>query len=222
MDAFISYSNSDRKMARATKSALEDFGIKGFLAHEDLQVSEEWRDSIIEELKTAKIFVTLLSANFKASEWCAQEVGYIISRPDVLIIPLSLDGTVPFGFISKLQSKRVRVADDVPIILRDVLLKKRPRLAIPLWIKKVEEAGSYRGAEAIVAPLVPHFAAFTPKEAEDFLVAALGNSQVWDAGLCRMDYLPTFARLHWTAIPKKLKKEFLDTLSLTEKKLKSA
>lgn len=221
MDAFISYSNSDRKIARETKSALEDFGITGFLAHEDLQVSEEWRDSIIEKLENAQIFVALLSKDFKASEWCAQEVGFIISRPDVLVIPLSIDGTLPFGFISKLQSKRVRVADDIPVIIQEVLLKKKPRLAIPLWIKKIEEAGSYRGAEAIVAPLVPHFDAFTGKEAEAFLVAALGNSQVWDASLCRVEYLPAFARKHWAKIPKKLKKELLEKLDTTEDAIKT-
>jgi hypothetical protein len=222
MDAFISYSNVDKAMASITKSALLDFGLTGFLAHEDLQVSEEWRDAIIEELKSVTIFVALLSKDFKASEWCAQEVGYIVSRPDVLIIPLSLDATVAFGFISNLQSKRVRKEESIPEILRDVLLKKRPRLMIPRWIKKVASAGSYRGAEAIVAPLVPYFSIFTQDEIEIFLTAALGNSQVWDAGLCRLEYLPAFARQHWAKIPRGLKKEFLDTLDLTEDEIQTA
>lgn len=221
MDAFISYSNVDRKIARETKDALKDFGITGFLAHEDLQVSDEWRDAIIEELEITQIFVALLSKDFKASEWCAQEVGFIISRPDVLVIPLSIDGTVPYGFISKLQSKRVRVADDIPVIIQEVLLKKKPRLAIPLWINKVKDAGSFRGAEAIVAPLVPHFPTFTAKEVEAFLVAALGNSQVWDASLCRVEYLPTFARKHWAKIPQKLRKELLKKLDTTEAEIKA-
>ena len=222
MDAFISYSNADRKIARETKSALEDFGITSFLAHEDLRVSEEWRDSIIEQLASAQIFIALLSKNFKTSEWCAQEVGFIISRPDVLVIPLSLDGTVPYGFISKLQSKRVRAAEDIPVIIQEVFLKKKPRLAIPLWIRKVEGAGSFRGAEAIVAPLVPHFPAFTAKEVEAFLVAALGNSQVWDASLCRVEYLPAFARKHWAKIPQKLRKELLKKLDTTEAEIKTS
>jgi hypothetical protein len=221
MNAFISYSNANKETAHATKIALRDFGIIGFLAHEDLQVSEEWRYAIIEELKIATIFIVLLSKDFKASEWCAQEVGYIVSRPDVLIIPLSLDGTVPFGFISKFQSKRVHSDDDIAGLLRDVLMKKRPRLMIPRWIKKVERAGSYRESEKIVAPLVPHFAVFTQDEVEAFLEAALGNSQVWDASLCHVDYLPAFARLHWTTMPKKLKKKFLETLELSEDEIQT-
>ena len=36
-----------------------------------------------------------------------QEVGFIISRPEVVIVPLSIDGTTPPGFMSKLQSGRI-------------------------------------------------------------------------------------------------------------------
>jgi len=222
MDAFISYSNKDRKMAHATKSALDDFGVTGFLAHEDLQISEEWRDAIIEKLGIAKIFVALLSADFKASEWCPQEIGFAVARPEVLIIPLSLDGTVPFGFISKLQSKRVRAAEDIPALLRDVLLKKRPRIAIPACIKQVEDAGSYRGAEAVVSPLVPYFASFTKDEVMGFLAATLGNSQVWDAALCKTEYLPAFARQHWAIIPKKVRRDLLTKLEMKEREIAAA
>jgi hypothetical protein len=216
MDAFISYSNVDRDMAHATKEALREFGIAGFLAHEDLQVSEEWRNAIIEELKVVAIFVALLSENFSASEWCAQEVGYIISRAEVLIVPLSLDGTVPGGFISTLQSKRVRSLGDVAIILRDVLFKKRPRLMIPRWIERVRNAGTWRGAEALVEPLVPYFPTFTASETRTFMEAALGNNQVWDAGLIRTTILPAFAREHWRDIPRELRARFLATLELAE------
>lgn len=222
MDAFISYSHKDRKMAHAAKSALGDYGITAFLAHDDLQISEEWREAIIEKLDAAKIFVALLSDDFKASQWCAQEVGYAVARPKMLIIPLSLDGTVSFGFIGKLQSKRVHTAEDFPALLRDVLLKKRPRLVIPSWIKQVEQAGSFRGAEAVIKPLVPHFASFTAEEVGDFLTAALGNSQVWDASLCKIEYLPAFARQHWKKISKKVRKELLEKLDMSEQEIKAA
>ncbi len=221
MDAFISYSSQDKLIAHATKKALTNAGFTAFLAHDDLQVSEEWRDSIIDELKVASIFVVLLSANFKVSEWCAQEVGFIVSRPEVLIIPLSLDGTVSFGFISKLQSKRIHTEDQIPEVLRDVLLKKRPRMAIPHWIKRVEKAASFRGAEAVVKPLVPYFPVFTSAEIAAFLDAALGNGQVWDAGDCRVDYLPQFARMHWSKISKKHRKGLLEKVQITKAEMKA-
>jgi len=220
MDAFISYSSRDKVIAHATKKALNGAGFSAFLAHDDLQVSEEWRDAIIDELKVSSVFVVLLSASFKTSDWCAQEIGFIVSRPEVLVIPLSLDGTVPYGFIGKLQSKRVRSEDDIPELLRDVLLKKRPRLAIPHWITKVKNAGSFRGAEAIMKPLVPYFHVFTTDEINTFLDAAMANGQVWDAGDCKTDYLPRFARMHWAKTSKKHRKDLLKKIQITKAEMK--
>ncbi|HET8546351.1 MAG TPA: toll/interleukin-1 receptor domain-containing protein, partial [Bryobacteraceae bacterium] len=105
--AFISYSHVDRKYGAQAKALLEEVGIEAFLAHEDLHVSDEWRNCIIEELKRCDLFVPLLSANFLTSKWAPQEVGFIISRPEVVIAPISIDGTTPFGFISHVQSRRI-------------------------------------------------------------------------------------------------------------------
>jgi hypothetical protein len=220
MKVFISYSKTDKKIAASIKAEFEELKLPAFLAHEDLQVSEEWLEEIIKELNRCEIFVALLSKAFKASEWCAQELGFIATRKDVLVIPLSLDDTVAYGFIAKLQSRRIHTTDDLPILIRDVLLKKRPRLAIPLWIKKVKEAGSYRSAEATVEPLVPHFEKFTKEEIEAFLKAALDNNQVWDASKCRLEYLPTLARERWEDISAPTWKKLKSKLQVTTDELR--
>jgi hypothetical protein len=119
--AFISYSTANKKWSSAVKSALSSVGFQGFLAHEDLQLSEEWKASIIHELKKANIFVALLSKEFKQSEYCSQEVGFIISRKKVLIIPLSIDGTMPYGFISLLNGAKMifcRASTNMPRLRR--------------------------------------------------------------------------------------------------------
>lgn len=196
MDAFVSYSVEDKVMGAVAKASLEAHGFECFLAHDDLQVSEEWKDRILAELRQADVFVTLLSRAFIGSKWCAQEVGVIVSRPDVLIVPLSLDGTTPYGFISHLQGIRVRDQFHLAAILEEVLFRRRPRLMIPKQIEKVRAAGSFRGAEAAVKPLVPHFAQFSDGEVNAFVSAAAGNSEVWDASLCRSDYIPHFVRVN--------------------------
>lgn len=200
MDAFVSYSVEDKAMGAAAKASLETHGFECFLAHDDLQVSEEWGDRILVELRQADVFVTLLSRAFIGSKWCAQEVGFIVSRPDVLIMPLSLDGTTPYGFISHLQGIRVRDQFHLAVIIEEVLFRRRPRLMIPKQIEKVRAAGSFRGAEAVVKPLVPHFAQFSDGEVNAFASAAAGNSEVWDASLCRSDYIPHFVRINGARI----------------------
>ena len=49
-------------------------------------------------------------------------------------------------------------------------------------------------------PLVPHFASFNQAEATSLAQAAIENRQVWDAGLCRTEYLPQFLRLNRSQI----------------------
>jgi hypothetical protein len=206
--AFISYSAINKKWSSAVKSALSSVGFQGFLAHEDLQISDEWKASIIRELKKADVFVALLSKEFRESEYCSQEAGFIISRKKVLIIPLSIDGSMPYGFISHLQGVRVHNEDEISQEILNVLLRKRPRISIPEWIKQVADARSFRGAEAVVEPLVEHFPNFTKEEAVTFAKAALGNGQVWDASLCKTEYLPTFKKSNWKYLSKALRAEF--------------
>ena len=200
MDAFVSYSVEDKAMGAIAKASLEAHGFECFLAHDDLQVSEEWKNRILAELRQTDVFVTLLSRAFVSSKWCAQEVGVIVSRPDVLIVPLSLDGTNPYGFISHLQGIRVRDQVHLAVILEEVLFRRRPRLMIPKQIEKMRAAGSFRGAEAVVKPLVPHFAQFSDDEVNAFASAAADNSEVWDASLCRSNYIPHFVRINGARI----------------------
>ena len=82
--------------------------MEAFVAHDDIEVSEERQLRIREELSRCHLFVPLLSKNFLESQWTLQEVGIIASLADVKIAPLSIDGVLPFGFISHFQSSRIR------------------------------------------------------------------------------------------------------------------
>jgi TIR domain len=194
MAAFISYSNVDCLYGQQTKVVLAKFGIDAFLAHEDLQVSEEWRERILQELRRCEIFIPLLSANFRASEWAPQETGFIMSRPEVAVMPLSIDGTTPFGFISVFQSRRIPNEGVTQEFLRDPLARKAPRQVLPRLISQLANSVSFRDAEANMAPLVPFFACMTASEAQSLAEATVRNDQIWSARLCREQYLPQFVR----------------------------
>lgn len=140
-----------------------------------------------------------------------QELGFIVSRPDVLVVPLSLDGTMPYGFIEHLQGITVG-RGNLDAVLEEVLYRKRPRQMIPAQIGRVRSAGSFRGAEAAVLPLVPHFAQFTDQEVDDFARAAAGNNEVWDAGLCASKYIPEFVKLNGSRLSQAAVNELLSVL----------
>ena len=41
-----------------------------------------------------------------------------------------------------------------------------------------------------MSPLVPFFAELTPAEAQSLAEGSVENGQIWDASLCRTEYLP--------------------------------
>ena len=194
--AFVSYSTKDKHEAAEVKAALRELGVECFLAHDDIRVSEEWKDRVIEELADCDVFIPLLSKNFRSSDWTAQEIGFAFAKKDIFIIPLSLDPTIPFGFISHIQGTKVGLGSIKADLFQDPLLGRFPRVLLRTMIERVENAWSYRNAEAVVRPLVPLFRLFTKDEANAFALAAANNNQVWSAGRCRAEYLPEFIRRH--------------------------
>lgn len=216
LKAFISYSIVDRKFAAKLGKVLDEYGIDCFLAHESLTVSEEWPDRLLEELKSCDLFIPILSKKFRKSDWTAQEIGVAVSRPEVRVIPLALDSTLPFGFIAKIQCKKVsRRSPDLTEILLS-LIGKYPRSLIPAFIERVHNASSFRRAESVVSDLIPYFKIFSNNEVDSFVDAALANRQVWDANLCVSEYLPNFIKKNRKRISRKKLKAL--TYQMNERK----
>lgn len=190
--AFISYAHADREHGRQVKNILARIGVDSFLAHEDLEVSEQWRERILEELRNCDLFVPILSASFMKSIWAPQEVGFIVSRPKVVVAPLSADGTTPGGFISHVQSSRIQPEGITRSVLVDPLARQFPRTILPGLIRMAGDAGTFRSAEAEIGALVRFFPVFSPHEAQALAEVAVRNGQIWSAGKCRAEYLPKF------------------------------
>jgi hypothetical protein len=198
---FISYSTTDKIIARKVKDILNEYSIEGFLAHEDINVSQEWKDRIIQELSESNVLVPLLSESYKKSDWAPQEIGMAFARGnDIVFIPLLLDTTIPFGFISHIQGKRLSGGEINSDLLIEPLTNRFPHELIPLLIKRMALAISYRNAEALMLPLRYHFQTFNDDEINAFITAAIENGQIWNAGECRSNYLPEFIETHRSSI----------------------
>lgn len=105
---FISYSTKDRKIAGEIRELLNKLGcFEVFLAHEDIIPSMEWQEVIVHNLKSADIFLPVITKNYKFSDWTDQESGVAFAQRK-LIIPIGVDGEVPYGFLSRYQALRVR------------------------------------------------------------------------------------------------------------------
>lgn len=217
LKAFISYSTMDKLIGAEVKDILVRFGIEGFLAHDDIRVSEEWKQRIVDELNKADIFIPLLSNNFKNSDWAPQELGIAYIR-DILIIPLTLNGTIPFGFIDHIQGKSYPKNENIILnYLIKPIIDKFPEYMIPTVIEELEEAYNFRYAESVMELLVPYFGQFRQEDIDKFVDFSIKNRQVWDAGKCRDEYLPNFITMH----KDKIKTDKLKALSYQIKKHES-
>lgn len=202
LKAFISYSHHDRAQGARVKRELEWLGVECFLAHDDIRVSEEWKARIVEELSQSNILISLLSESFKASDWTSQEVGYMVSKSNVLIIPLLLDDTIPYGFISHLQGHRFDSALSAPDFFVSPIAARFPREIIPELLERMGRAGAFREAERLMRPLVPLFEVFSDEEIVKFVEKSISNGQIWDASQCKSEYLPRLIEVHGERIPR--------------------
>jgi hypothetical protein len=106
-EAFLSYSHEDRVIARRVKDILEANAVTAFLAHEDLDVSVQWRTEILRHLDTSSTLIAIVTENFIKSVWANQEVGMAIAKK-LPIIPLMFSGSLVLkGFIEMYQGTSV-------------------------------------------------------------------------------------------------------------------
>ncbi len=187
--AFISYQTADKHVAGKIKQLLEGIGIEGFLAHEDIDVSLEWQDEILKNMAKSSLFICLLSSNYLNSFWCIQESGMARFKNST-VIPLTLDGTVPPGFISKYQAVRIdperpRIHDLIP-----GLMKYNKFDVLEIIIEVIGSSRSFRGAESNFELILPYLNDLTEKQAKSLLEKIRQNNQVHHASLCANEYIP--------------------------------
>ena len=103
---FISFSKRDQDVAKEIQKFFEDYGFECFLSVNSIKSGDDWRESILDEIQKSKIFIFILSENFKDSDWCDQEAGMAILKKaqgfEILIFPLRLSDEIkPYGFLNK-------------------------------------------------------------------------------------------------------------------------
>jgi len=193
-NTFVSYQTKDKAVAGIIKRILESVGCKCFLAHEDIEVSEEWRVRILEELDRADIFISLLSDNYYKSPWCVQESGIAAYRKTLTIIPLSIDGSIPQGFFSHIQSTKIPPENITIENLLPGLIKHDFMLGINIIINIIERSSSFRGAEANFRLILPYLDKIQDSQMIELLNVVRQNPQVHHAGKCASEYIPPLLR----------------------------
>jgi hypothetical protein len=168
--------------------------VDAFLAHENIEVSNQWRTELLKQLKIAQIFVALISANYFKSPWCVQESGIAAFRK-LTIIPLSIDGTIPQGFISDFQSIKIDPANPSLSALLPGLANHDVVATIDKLIEMFGKSIGYRLAEDNFELLRPFLDRASNKQKTRILTVAAHNEQIYDAGGIHQ-VLPPIVKTH--------------------------
>ena len=98
---FISHLSAHRVFTAELQSALLEYGVTSFVAHNDIEPTLEWQTEIETALRTCHTLVALLHQNFHSSNWTDQEIGYVMGRGlPAFSVRIGQD---PYGFIGRFQ-----------------------------------------------------------------------------------------------------------------------
>lgn len=206
---FISHSTKDLKNVMKLVNALSCYGLSAFVAHKDIQLSEEWAKEIEDQLSKCKVFIAFLTANFKTSEWCCQEAGVAYSN-NLKIIPLNCDGTTnSYGFLSKFQTRPLIFEEDdqnpyamlklrkdvlniVNVILSEKEIIEFTRSSI---LNRVGEIHSFHDSECIFS-LIPKLEPLTEEEVKRLIKLSVTNNQIYGAGSAQEPLKKIISKYH--------------------------
>ena len=99
---FISHLSEYKMSASNLKECLLNYGIDGFVAHEDITPSKEWEREIEAALFSLDALCAIVVPGFERSRWCDQEVGIALGRKKMVFSIKK--GKNPYGFFGKYQA----------------------------------------------------------------------------------------------------------------------
>lgn len=208
IDVFISHADEERRIASQLKRGLENFDMNGFVAHEDIVGGTDWNPALIERIGQCDIFVALLSKAYRKADFTDQEAGiaFAMKKP---LMPISLDGTMPYGFIKKFQAKKClngfdeKNIEEICNLIR--INTDKGQKEINDLIDSLARARSWRSANAIASELFAH-PKFTSQQINEIARAVINNFEVsgsWTAGPRSLEVL----QKNWKEIDVDLQKE---------------
>jgi len=174
---FLSHSHHDKDLAGTLKEELERFGCDVFVAHEDINPSQDWVEAIRKSLRECDAFIPLLTDSFASSDWTDQETG-IATAFDKIIVPIKIHHD-PYGFIGKIQALKWDIDNEEESFktLVKVLMEKK-LLSVEGLILRFSSSNSFADATLNSELLLTANVEFTKEQINTIVRYAMSNSQI--------------------------------------------
>ncbi|UTM37640.1 toll/interleukin-1 receptor domain-containing protein [Rhodococcus pyridinivorans] len=179
---FASHLSMHKRLIWDVSQEMKVFGIELFVAHVSIPDDSPWQDEIPNGLNKAHAAVAFLHKGFKESDWCDQEVGWLLGR-GVPVLGLTFD-IGPYGPMGRLQAAPAgkltpeQIADN--LVTR---LSAKPQLQANLtasFIQGLHKSGRFRDTDRIWEQL-REFTGLGSQQCADLLAATQDNHQVYNA-----------------------------------------
>jgi hypothetical protein len=180
---FMSHLAIHEEFVGAVGANLDRYGVSSFVAHVSIEPSEEWQNVIESALRSCDAMAVFLHTGFHESNWCDQEVGFVLARR-VPVLPIAID-TTPYGFMAKLQAARCQPTETAPQVAAKVLkwLLKTPSAQTAMTeglVTAFERSWSFDNTRQVFNKL-EQMPAFTPAQLQRLETATKENDQVSNA-----------------------------------------
>ncbi len=177
---FLSHKAEYKKGTSQLKDCLKRYGIACFVAHEDIEPTEEWQTEIEHALHSMDAMVALLTPDFHESKWTDQEIGFALGR-GLPVVAVCL-GQDPYGFIGKLQGLQGcdwQQVEDMAAEAYALLYKRLPDKSRLFEAALAAYAGSDSWADSAwkVENVLSTFETLTRRQVEDVVRAYRDNPQ---------------------------------------------
>jgi hypothetical protein len=176
---FISHLSAEKVFAGELQNALLDYGISGFVAHNDIEPTSVWQSQIETALATCDALIATLHNGFHLSNWTDQEIGFAMGR-GVPVFAIRL-GQDPYGFIGRFQAFNGN-GKDTKNLARELFDsyrkgKQTQEKMGEVLVELFEQSGSFAEAKVRIAYL-EELETWKPSFPTRILSAAQGNSQI--------------------------------------------
>jgi nucleoside 2-deoxyribosyltransferase len=176
---FLSHLAVQKEAAGKLQEACLEFGMSCFVAHSDIEPTQEWQTQIETALATSDALVALLHPDFHASNWTDQEIGYAMGR-GIPVYSVRL-GQDPYGFIGRFQAfaGKGKSSSTLASELFDSFRKNKQtqdRIGTVL-VTLFEESGSFAQARVRIGYL-EQLTTWDPSHTNRIRAALKANSQI--------------------------------------------
>lgn len=181
---FASHLSEQRALVGQVGGELRNWGVQLFVAHDSIEPDQEWQVEIEQTLSRCHAGVAFLFPNFVCSQWCDQEVGWLLGR-GVPCLALKFQGQDPYGPLGRKQALPVADSLTATQIAESILdwLSTKPELKCHLnssLVQALKSSWNFRRTDQVWARLCSA-EGLPAAEVAGLLAAARDNDQVYKA-----------------------------------------